>query len=123
MDRVHDQAALDRNETSQTAIAAFELLADKPVANAVEAGAIVAVYRTAEQTEPRNLRNELAWKIMLLESVSHKRYDLLVDESGNGVLHHAFVVVEFRPYVKQIERIEAFFIGVHAEIPCAPKRR
>ena len=90
MYREHDKTALHRHKAAQTAVGALQFLADKAVANAVHAGAIVAFERTAKQAEFGDLGYQFAWKSMLLESFPHHRDCLFVDIARDAVLHHAF---------------------------------
>ena len=56
---------------------------------------------------------------VLFECLAHDRDSLLVNETGNGVLHHALVVRQLRSNVKQIEGVEGRFTGSHGSSLCA----
>src|SRR5690606_12898229 len=92
VNRVHHKAALHRHETPEPAVASLQFLADQPVRDAVETGAVIALYGTAEQPEFRNLRNEFPWEVMVLEGLPNDRDDLRVDELADGILHHALFI-------------------------------
>jgi hypothetical protein len=105
MDREHDETRLHGDETPEPRVTAFELLADESVADAVHAGAVVALDRAAEQPEPGNLGDEVCGKLMLLECFAHHGDDLVVDEAPDRVLDHEFFFGEFGADVVEIERI------------------
>ena len=94
------------NKTPQAAVAALQFPADESVADAVQAGAVVSVDRAAEQTELSDGGDEFVREAMRLESRTHERNRLRVDEAGDALGDHAFVVGEFRVDVEEIQRIE-----------------
>ena len=95
MNREHDQAALHRNETPEATVTALELLANEPITDAIQSGASIAINRAAEQTEFGNLGYQFTRKPMLFECFAHDGDCLLVNEAGDRILNHAFVVREF----------------------------
>jgi hypothetical protein len=104
----HDQARLHRHEAAQTTVTTLELLADQAVANAIEAGTIVALDGATEQAEFGNFADKLHRECVLLKCLTHERNDAIIDEAADGVFDHDFVFAEFGADIVEIEWIECF---------------
>jgi hypothetical protein len=105
VDRPHHQTALHRHETAQTAVAAFQLLANEPVTNVINAGAVVALERAAQQPERRQLGNELTRKAMFRKGLGDDRQRLFVDKARHCFLDHALLVGKQGLDVKEIDGV------------------
>ena len=110
MDRVHDQAALNRNKAAQTTVTAFKFLADQAVADTVQSGAVVALDGTAQQAQLGNRGDELFGKVVVLEGITDDRQYFVVDKACYRILHHLLVFCELRAYVEQVERVQRFSV-------------
>ena len=104
-----------RNKASESAVAAFELLADQAIAHTVETRAIVSVNRRSKQTQLGDFGHQVSGKFVLLKSLSHQRNDFVVDESSDGVFDHGFVFAQFRTNVIQVEWVKR--VRAHGENP------
>ena len=69
-------------------------LADKAVADAVQAGTVVTFDGAAEQAKFCDFPNEMSRKLVLLEGFLHERNDAVVDEPADGFLDHDLVFAE-----------------------------
>src|ERR1700757_5010001 len=79
-DRIHAERGLHRDEAADPRVTALELLADEAVGDGVEARAVVAADRGAEQPLAREPWNQLARKAMLLEAALDDRQHLPIHD-------------------------------------------
>ena len=100
---MHAQAALDGDKAAHAAVTPLQFLADKAVADVVQAGAAVAVNVAAEQAEGGELGHQLDGKAVILEGLGDNRQDALVDEPCDRVLHLPLVIGKERADVEEIE--------------------
>ena len=93
-DRPHHEATLDRGETAQTAVAAFELLADQAVHGGRQTGATRSADARAEQSHRSEFADQLGRECAGSVVGTDQWQEAGRDEFADGLLGRTFLVGE-----------------------------
>src|SRR5205823_12331863 len=114
-DGVHREAGLHGDEGAQAGVARLQLVASEPVRRAPHARAPIALEVGAEQSELRQLRDELGAEAARLVILDDARHAPVLDEPAHAASHNLFVYVEERVPGDQLLDVHR----VHASPRCA----
>ena len=116
-DGEHREGALHGDGAADARIARFELHARQAVGDGAGAGEAVAVEVHPEQTELRELLEDLAREDAFLEPVPDLVEDVVAHELPDRVANRALLVVEQCVDCEVVERVESGTLGGRRHAP------
>ena len=113
MDRVHDEARLDRHRRAVAAVDPFDGPGDQPVADIAEPdAAIFRRDRRAEQPQGAHLAHDLAVEPFLEIGRRHARLELLLGISLGGVADEPLLIGQLVVEIEGILPVELEDFGL-----------
>ena len=116
VDGVHREAALHRDKTAQSGVAALELLHDQPVFDVAQPGAAVAGNVRAEESEIGDRRCQFVRECPVAEVLRDQRHELILDELSRGLPHQQLFLAQQRVELHEVDASKL----EHQCLPIAP---
>ena len=104
-DGPHHEAALNRGEAAQAAVAALKLFANDAVHGATQARATRFLDARTEQAQGAHLGDQFGGESAGLEMLTHHGHELAVDELPHGVAHAAFFITQIAGELVEVDAL------------------